>query len=73
MIFFSTLAFVVFLAVLPVLKREASSGYSFLDIFGKGTMYVLAIFTQHGIPILIMIMHYSITFFFKEVTLGKSA
>jgi len=48
MIFLSALVFVVFLAALPILKREASSDYTFFNIFGKGTMYVVAIFTQHG-------------------------
>ena len=62
MIFISTFAFVGFLAFLPAMNRyrrnnkkapdvEATNQttYSYLNILGKGTMYALAIFTQHGI------------------------
>jgi len=59
MIFVSTLAFVGLLAFLPLgdRYRQINEGtntttqptYSFLNILGKGTIYVLAIFTQHGI------------------------
>ena len=60
MIFVSTLAFVGFLAFLPLINRfnrnnkgtnttTQPNTYSFLTFLGKGTMYVLAIFTQHGI------------------------
>jgi len=58
MIYVSTLAFVGLLAFLPLINRylrinegintTTQPTYSFLNILGKGTMYVLAIFTQHG-------------------------
>jgi len=57
MIFVSSLAFVVFLAILPMINRYWNGeeegehhhiNYSFFNIFGKVTMYVFGIFTQHG-------------------------
>ncbi len=57
MIFISSLAFVGFIAILLVINRyrirdevnsNHYSSYYFLNVFGKGAMYVFAIFTQHG-------------------------
>ncbi len=54
MIFVSSLAFVGFLAALPNINRylnlraQEGSTDSFFRTFGKGIMYVLSIFTQHG-------------------------
>ncbi len=58
MIIVSSLTFVGFLAVLPIIdpyqnreevaKQHIPTYYSFLNMFGKGAMYVFAIVTQHG-------------------------
>ena len=79
MIFISSLAFVGLLAVLPTINRYLYRGevnsnnhspYSFLNIFGKGAMYVFAIFTQHGMLYKRLIFknksHLTISFFKVE-------
>ncbi len=54
MIFVSSLAFIGLLSVLPNVNRylnpttQVKNTSSFFNIFGKGTMYVLNIFTLHG-------------------------
>ncbi len=56
MIFISILAYVGFLSVLPIFDeywnrnevKNQHNTYSFLNVFGKGAMYVIAVFTQHG-------------------------